>query len=507
MVWEEVQIALSEKRRELVLTGSGITERIKKSGLDTNIFNVTTLNYLNISETILENLPDDVGNLINLQTLVLHTNKLSKINENVFKLDKLKMLDLSNNVILEISEAISNLTHLTTLNLSMNKLENLPDLAKNVKLSSLDVSNNKLKCFKSVCCKELGLLSELKLHGNQIEVIPNKINGLISLKNLDLSLNKIKIVPGEIIDCNKIKEIQLKSNPISDRRLQKLIDQCRTKQILDYVKQHSERTLEVNVEEKNVEEVIEEDDNRKKYKIVIKHFNDGIKIVSEEKVKNVRGYILCCIVHNVEFTPESFKKFIQLQNKLHQEICDQRNNATIATHDLTLINQQITNNTLIYSSCPSKDLKIIPLNRKSLMTGKELFEKLQAEAETLRKEKKRNNYSGIHKYLYLLKGKPEYPFLKVNETIISFPPITNSETTKISVKTTAIFLEVTSNKSLQMCCDVLDDCIKEFVQFFELNSLTIEQVKIVDVEGNLKSVYPSRTDLKFSESFIEVVRD
>lgn len=40
--------------------------------------------------------------------------------------------------------------------------------------------------------------------------------------------------------------MNLKGNPVSDRRLFKLIDQCRTKQILDYVKQHCPKTNVTN---------------------------------------------------------------------------------------------------------------------------------------------------------------------------------------------------------------------------------------------------------------------
>lgn len=50
-------------------------------------------------------------------------------------------------------------------------------------------------------------------------------------------------------------------------------------------------------------------------------------------VKNVREYLIGCIVNNINFTEESFKKFIQLQNKLHDSVCEKRNVATIATHD------------------------------------------------------------------------------------------------------------------------------------------------------------------------------
>lgn len=37
-------------------------------------------------------------------------------------------------------------------------------------------------------------------------------------------------------------ELDLSENPIADKRLLKLIQQCRTKQIVDYVKQHGTET-------------------------------------------------------------------------------------------------------------------------------------------------------------------------------------------------------------------------------------------------------------------------
>lgn len=98
------------------------------------------------------------------------------------------------------------------------------------------------------------------------------------------------------------------------------------------------------------------------------------------------------------------------------------------------------------------ELEIKPLMRNKIYTGAELFQQLQTEADNLRKEKKRNVYSGIHKYLYLLEGKPVFPcLLDASEQVISFPPITNSDVTKMSVITETIFVEVTSASSYQIC--------------------------------------------------------
>lgn len=90
--------------------------------------------------------------------------------------------------------------------------------------------------------------------------------------------------------------------------------------------------------------------------------------------------------------------------------------------------------------------------RTTLFTGADLFQQLQTEADNLRKEKKRNVYSGIHKYLYLLEGKSLYPcLLDASNQVISFPPITNSDITKMSPNTKAMFVEVTSALNQQTC--------------------------------------------------------
>lgn len=107
---------------------------------------------------------------------------------------------------------------------------------------------------------------------------------------------------------------------------------------------------------------------------------------------------------------------------------------------------------LTYTAEVPTELKIKPLMYNKIYTGADLFQKLQMEAEALRKEKKRNVYSGIHKYLYLLEGKPLFPcLLDQSQQVISFPPITNSDITKMSVATQEMLVEVTSAISYTIC--------------------------------------------------------
>ena len=64
------------------------------------------------------------------------------------------------------------------------------------------------------------------------------------------------------------------------------------------------------------------------------------------------------------------------------------------------------------------------------------------EAEALRKEKKRSSVTGLHQYLHILDRWPVFPCLMDGARIISFPPVTNSNDSRISDTTTSLLVEV-----------------------------------------------------------------
>lgn len=141
-------------------------------------------------------------------------------------------------------------------------------------------------------------------------------------------------------------ELNLKGNKFTDKRFMKLVDQCRTKQILDYIRDHCPKSDQSQPagkgkgkKGKKEEPTPEETECELCHSLNILHVEDDtqrVKII-ESKVTVVRPYILCCIVNDLSFNEMSFKKFIQLQTKLHDTVCDKRNVATIATHDLNKI--------------------------------------------------------------------------------------------------------------------------------------------------------------------------
>ncbi|TGZ54122.1 Leucine-rich repeat-containing protein 47 [Temnothorax longispinosus] len=500
--WEIVKQAAEKNRHELVLSGASVSKLIETSGLDGNLFDLHNLNYLSITHTCLREVPDEIERLANLTTLVLHSNEIAALPSAIAKLAKLKVLDCSRNKLASLPQELGSHPQLSTINLASNLLRNVPSCSSCTKLSILDLSNNQLEAFPDVCHAELAHLSEVHVNGNRITEIPITINRLQGLK-----------------------EVYLKGNKLSDRRLTKLINQCSTKQVLDYVKLHCPRsessTTEVNTSKKGKrgqkvsesESVVESLTHKLR---VLKVVDDVPVIKLMENVKSIRPYIAACIVKNMSFTEESFKKFIQLQTRLHDGICEKRNAATIATHDLKLV----APGHLTYTAMLPTELEIKPLMHSKTYTGADLFQKLQTEAENLRKEKKRNVYSGVHKYLYMLEGKPSFPcLLDQSQRVISFPPITNSDVTKMSLDTQTMLVEVTSALSFTICRNVLDQFLKDLIVSGlaesaepkdtdnKYNNLIVQQVKVVDAEGNLKLVYPSRADLNFSEQLVAVSRE
>ena len=109
-------------------------------------------------------------------------------------------------------------------------------------------------------------------------------------------------------------------------------------------------------------------------------------------------------------------------------------------------------------------MEIVPLGKSSPFKGSALVKHLRDEAEALRKEKKRNTISGVHQYLNLLKDKSVYACLRdSSDRVISFPPITNSDGSKISEETTDVLVEVTSSTKLAVAKTVADALLKEML--------------------------------------------
>nr|XP_060610115.1 leucine-rich repeat-containing protein 47-like [Anolis sagrei ordinatus] len=373
----------------------------------------------------------------------------------------LRTLDLSGNALEALPSELGGLLHpnppgdkkpllpaLRLLNLRRNRLQEMgPGLGQQAPaLQELLLGGNRLTALPGGLLPShtagpapFPLLSTLEAAGNEIQHLGPDLARLPALKILDVSDNKLSEIPVELADCPKLKDVNLKGNALKDKRLEKMVNGCQTKSVLEYLRKGKGKPDGAEREdprkkkrERNRKKADGDEEVGETQKLLLKvlHIAENpapLVVQASPGVKEVRPYIVCCVVKGMDLSPgNALKRFLSVQTKLHEDVCEKRTVATIATHDLRLVKGP-----LLYDVRPPDDLKITPLGRKEVK-AKDLLRQLQSEAEEQRKQKKRQNISGLHRYLQLLNGKENYPCLVDAEgAVISFPPITNSEKTKV----------------------------------------------------------------------------
>lgn len=548
----------SENRRELKLTGANVSKRIVENGgsLDDAIYQLSALNLLDVSDTALEKISPRIDILSHLQSLLLYRNKIAQLPATIGQLGELKVLDLSGNRLTSLPEEFAKLHTLTTLNLSFNQLKAI-DLSALDKLSVCNLSGNELTEVPQFHLGETHHLTEINLEKNSIVVLPEALTQQQILRVLNVGENKIEQVPKYITKCVKLKEINLKGNPLKDKRLLKLVDQCRSKQVLDYVEKNgyippkTTTPKESSPATKNQSNGAEdpplpapEEDVQLKI-IVHKATENTPKVTFTPEARGYRPHILLCIVRN--FPVINMKKFLQLQNALHDNECGRRELATIATHDLAKIKGSIR-----YHATSPDEIEITALGApaQGKVTAAKYYADLCHQADLVRKEKKRNTYSGVHKYITLLTSREKFAFLSDEEKVISLPPLTNCDETKISPTCTDMLVEVTSSVGHGPCLRVMNALLERMllmevevvggtvpspsatngnvskpgekkkkskattkepeiakVCYNRSVALTVEQVQLYDGDGKLHSVFPGKGDLQGNEAariFVEM---
>lgn len=80
-MWAEISLAKQENKRELTLNGEKFTEQLSKNDgkLDLSLFTLQQVNFLQLSNSKLCEIPTQLVSLENLQSLLLFGNLLSSL--------------------------------------------------------------------------------------------------------------------------------------------------------------------------------------------------------------------------------------------------------------------------------------------------------------------------------------------------------------------------------------------------------------------------------------------
>lgn len=205
------------------------------------------------------------------------------------------------------------------------------------------------------------------------------------------------------------------------------------------------------------------------------------KLIITEATKQIRPFAVAAVLRNINFTKDSYNSFIDLQDKLHQNICRKRSLVAIGTHDLDTLKGPFT-----YDAKPPKQIKFVPLNQTKEMNAEQLMEFYSTHAQ-------------LKAYLPIIRDSPVYPVIyDANGVVLSLPPIINGDHSKIKLESKNVFIECTAT-DLTKAKIVLDTLVCMF-SVYCAKPFTVEFCDVVNPNG-VTVQYP---ELTFRKEVISV---
>uniref|UniRef100_A0A8C0V9A4 Phenylalanine--tRNA ligase beta subunit n=1 Tax=Cyanistes caeruleus TaxID=156563 RepID=A0A8C0V9A4_CYACU len=173
-------------------------------------------------------------------------------------------------------------------------------------------------------------------------------------------------------------------------------------------------------------QVFKERINLPRFEKIIPAEGEGQRLIITEQTAQIRPHAVAAILRNITFTKDRYDSFIDLQEKLHQNICRKRALVAIGTHDLDTITGPFT-----FTAKAPSEIKFKPLNQSQEYSASQIMDLYRTD-------------SHLRHYLHLIENKPRYPVIyDSNGVVLSMPPIINGDHTKISLNTRNVFIECT----------------------------------------------------------------
>ena len=186
------------------------------------ISQMPSLKYLNCKNNRIKNsgIPNDLFKSKDLLILDLSYNQLKEVPPDLDQMKNLQVLNLCHNQIETIpNQLFINLTELVILDLSDNKLETLPpQMRRLVNLNTLILNNNPLGHNQLRQLPSLTSLTTLHLRNTQriLNNIPSSLEALTNLIDLDLAQNQLNRLPEALYTLPKLKRLNLSDNSLSE---------------------------------------------------------------------------------------------------------------------------------------------------------------------------------------------------------------------------------------------------------------------------------------------------
>jgi phenylalanyl-tRNA synthetase beta chain len=182
----------------------------------------------------------------------------------------------------------------------------------------------------------------------------------------------------------------------------------------------------------------------------------------DPSVKKVRPYIVSLLALNGKLDDEGVRQIIAMQEDIHEGIGRKRRKVSIGIHDYDVVKSPLSYATV------DPAFRFVPLDSESSMSMQEILE----------------NTDVGKQYAWILSGHDRYPVIKDTDgNVLSFPPIINSQHTKVTEKSRNLFIDITATD-----LKAAEDALAILAIALYDAKFKIQTVRIID--GNKKMETP-----------------
>lgn len=167
-----------------------------------------SLEVLDLSHNRIESLPESLGELAQLKTLRLGSNRLSGLPSSLDRLSRLSTLEAPCNAIFRTPNLAR--SRIVFLDMHQNRLAELPALPPTVQ--QVHLAYNQIASLSGI--ERASGLSTLNVSNNKLRDIPSALVQCSQLKLLDVSNNDLPTVPGELGRLEALNTLKLDGNPL-----------------------------------------------------------------------------------------------------------------------------------------------------------------------------------------------------------------------------------------------------------------------------------------------------
>lgn len=206
------------------------------------------------------------------------------------------------------------------------------------------------------------------------------------------------------------------------------------------------------------------------YKVRDLPVSSMLKMHVKPETSWIRPFVVCAVLRGITFDEARYNSFIDLQDKLHQNLCRKRTLVAIGTHDLDTLEGPFT-----YEALAPSQIKFVPLKQEKEFRADELMEYYKSDMK-------------LKKFLHIFENSSVFPVIYDSKrTVLSLPPIINGAHSAITLKTKNVFIECTGT-DLTKAKIVLNTMVTMFSMYCE-TKFEVEPVEVINPDEK-SVIYP-----------------